>query len=714
MPCYSADRPPLCGFPLGGLGAGTIDLQPDGTFANATCLNNPDRPLGLPEQGGLLGFHAGLRVSGKQPFAALLQTAPLGTYPTMQRIAVDGRFPLARLTYEDERCPLQVHLEAWSALMPPPDGSLADWPACILEWHLHNSTKSPWDVALFFCGRNLIGPWNVGRVNRLHRGDGLWAILFEHQRPATPDLSMGSTALALAVPEGWTPTAHVAWNQQQRPFHWNADEVVLAPWEYFATHGRLENLFDEQEAFSENVELGGALAVSGRLAAGGSAVVTGYLAWHMPQHYAGHRYERRCATSREVVGQIHAVRRPHRARLDQWQQALQSAVEPSWLADALMNHLAPLVTSAWWDRDGRFALIESPRQCPLFGTLDVRFYGSLPLAILFPELELNELRQFAKAQRPDGYMPHDLGRLRFDLPSNGTTLPLWKDLNAKFILMVLRDWQWIGDRAWLEQMYPSAARAFEWLLASDRNGDGLPDCEGQDQTYDLWDLRGTTAYTGSLTLAACLAMESLAHAMRDARMEQRSRAALERGRDSFVAQLWTGRYFRAAHDGKTFVDACTLDQLCGQWYADLLGLEPIVEREQIKQAIQTIVQLNLSASPFGAVNSIRPDGTPDTTCQQSSNIWAGVCYGFASLAIYEGFRAEGLALARCVWEVFSRRLRRPWDQPDTLRATDGAYLFGDHYMRNMAIWGVPLALDGRPDAAGRLRDRLRGAPSALR
>jgi uncharacterized protein (DUF608 family) len=36
------------------------------------------------------------------------------------------------------------------------------------------------------------------------------------------------------------------------------------------------------------------------------------------------------------------------------------------------------------------------------GTLDVRFYASIATLLLFPELELNELRQFAKAQRSDG------------------------------------------------------------------------------------------------------------------------------------------------------------------------------------------------------------------------------------------------------------------------------------------------------------------------
>ena len=39
-------------------------------------------------------------------------------------------------------------------------------------------------------------------------------------------------------------------------------------------------------------------------------------------------------------------------------------------------------------RRGEFIAYESPIVCPLMGTLDVSFYGSIPISLLFPELEL--------------------------------------------------------------------------------------------------------------------------------------------------------------------------------------------------------------------------------------------------------------------------------------------------------------------------------------
>jgi len=41
-------------------------------------------------------------------------------------------------------------------------------------------------------------------------------------------------------------------------------------------------------------------------------------------------------------------------------------------------------------------------------------------------------------------------------------------------------------------------------MRTDTNDDYLPDNEGQDQTFDLWEFRGTNSYTSSIFLADSL------------------------------------------------------------------------------------------------------------------------------------------------------------------------------------------------------------------
>ena len=74
------------------------------------------------------------------------------------------------------------------------------------------------------------------------------------------------------------------------------------------------------------------------------------------------------------------------------------------------------------------------------------------------------------------------------------------------------------------------------------------------------------------------------------------------------------------------------------------------------------------------------------------NIWPGEIYAFCALAIYEGFAKEALPLVKRIWDNISRRQLIPWDQPDMLDPDTGKALFGDHYMRNMAIMAPLLAL----------------------
>lgn len=133
-------------------------------------------------------------------------------------------------------------------------------------------------------------------------------------------------------------------------------------------------------------------------------------------------------------------------------------------------------------------------------------------------------------------------------------------------------------------------------------------------------------------------------------------------------------------------------QLAGQWYSYLLGLGRLFPEERIKSAIKCIFHLNDKDSPFGATNSVFMNKSRDKESYHSQNIWPGVCYSFAALAIYEGFIKEGLNLTKKVWNTLHLRNKSPWNQPDVILTKDGSFGFGDYYMRNSVIWAVLPAL----------------------
>jgi uncharacterized protein (DUF608 family) len=220
-------------------------------------------------------------------------------------------------------------------------------------------------------------------------------------------------------------------------------------------------------------------------------------------------------------------------------------------------------------------------------------------------------------------------------------------------------------------------------VGTDHDGNGLPDNEGQDQTFDLWGLYGTTAYTSSIYLAALLACERMAETMRDQRFAEECRDRFARGTRTFERELWNGRYFG---------EPCTLSQLNGQWYAGLLGLGRIVDRAKTQSAIAHILRLNSAHSRFGLVNSVHADGRLDVSNTHARNIWAGMNHAFLALCVMEGVPlARVMKEEEKLWNNFAQGQKSPWNQPDMIDSATGRYLFGDWYYRNMAIWSIPIA-----------------------
>ena len=136
------------------------------------------------------------------------------------------------------------------------------------------------------------------------------------------------------------------------------------------------------------------------------------------------------------------------------------------------------------------------------------------------------------------------------------------------------------------------------------------------------------------------------------------------------------------------------DQLAGQWYADATGLGDLVPRERVETALRTIHATNVRGfadGRMGAVNGMRPDGTVDTSSEQSPEVWVGTVYALAAFMIGRGLVDEG-------WETGGGRRR------GHVRAR--ALVPDARGVRR----GRQLPRDGLPAAARHLGHR-RGAPA---
>jgi non-lysosomal glucosylceramidase len=751
VPCLEAGRPRVpyildegefAGVPLGGLGTGSIGRTYRGDAARWHLEVGRHRHEPAAADGFAL-FVGGPDGSRAQVLSALRPaelpawgwTLPVGggTYHAL--------FPRAWQTFEPDVTG-GVRLVG-EQLSPVIGGDLerSALPVGVVDWSLENPGPDPLTVGLLLTWADPLpaeGP-APPRQHRIERSAAATAVVFGDAADGAPTGLRGTFAIAALGGEGIELSARASFDPV-------ADTEL---WTDFAADGRLDPGPDA--AASGAVPTGGAVAATVVLAPGERRSIRFALAWDFPvvEFGAGRRWwkrytrawgrtgERAADLARDALAQAPAWRRA----IETWQRPfLDDPERPDWYVMALFNELYFLVDGGtFWEAGevggpepdpedpGRFALLESA-DYPFYDTVDVDFSASFAVLELYPELELRGIRDLLAAipvddpelvpieasgrraiRKVGGTVPHDIGgpdedpfvrpnRYRFQDVND------WKDLGPKFVLQAWRDAVAAGgaegDRL-IRDVWPTVLDVMTRLATFDRDGDGLPEHDGEpDQTYDTWPMHGPSAYGGSLWMAAVAATAAMAERLDQAEIARSWATTLERARIAFDRRLWRSDHYAYDDGGGPSSDSIMADQLAGQWYADATGLGDLLPRDRVADALRTIHRMNVGAfegGRMGPVNGMRPDGTVDASSEQSAEVWAGTAYALAAFMIGRGLVDEGWDTARGVVRTTYERglwFRTPeaYDANGNFRATI--------YLRPLAIWAIEEALRRRAGTDG--------------
>ena len=574
----------------------------------------------------------------------------------------------------------------------------------------------------------------AGQRNRQVDGDGLVGVLLEGALSDPIAEGEGQWCLATSPQEGVDVL---------RCSRWDPSGSGAELWEPFARDGSIPQS-DNDRASSASEAASAALAVRFRLEPGQSRQIPLVISWDLPvtAYATGSRALRRYSDFFSASGTNAAAIAAEALRdwpawlqqIEAWQQPVLARTDlPEALRMALFNELYDLASggSLWTaassaDPVGQFGVLEC-LDYAWYESLDVRLYGSFALLQLWPELDKAVLRSFARAipaadatPRPIGWYftqgkgrveaarklagatPHDLGAPN-ERPFEATNYTayqdcnLWKDLASDFVLQVWRTFKLAPngeDLRFLADCWPAAVQALHYLKAFDTNNDGLPDNGGApDQTFDDWPLKGVSAYCGALWIAALEAALAMAQRLQldlglDTSGDQRTFGSwLEQSRSNFDRLLWNGEFYKI--DAESGTPVVMADQLCGDFYARLLGLPSVVADERAQSALRAVKEAcfeGFKGGKLGVANGLRRDGTPlDPKGTHPLEVWTGINFGLA--AYYRLMEQGDTALAICgavVEQVYGGGL-----QFRTPEAITGVNTFrACHYLRAMAIWAL--------------------------
>jgi len=658
-------------------------------------------------------------------------------------------YPKSWFDYRWDKFPAHVILEQYSPILPD-NYKESSYPVAVYRWHAENPTNRRVTVSVLLSWENMLGwfrTFNHDLSGGMNEGN--------FNRTMSESVSADSTMKGIVFDRNHIGPVQEAWDGQFAIAALDSPGVEItyqntfdpagdgkAVWAPFANDGRLANSSDAWTSSGEPIA--GAIAVRFTLEPGEKRVIPMVIAWDLPvvQFGSGRKWNRRYtdfygasglnawAIARDALKNAAAWS----ASIDSWQSPyINDETKPLWYRGMLFNEMYVLADGgSFWGRpvgsDAKTPPVYSFMECydyPYFETLDVRFYGSMPLLKFWPEIEKNVMRRFAdtvpqeskermewtwktqqtheayfRIRKAKGAVPHDLG-----VPDEDPFIQInqfswqdtngWKDLNPKFVLMVYRDYVLTGrkDQDFLRYTWPAVQESLAYLRKYDKDGDGIPENEGYpDQTYDTWVVLGESAYSGGLWIAAVRSAEEIAKQLGDSNAATQYHELFVKSQASYIKKLWSGEYF--LYDTKSvYKDNIQADQLAGQWYANMTGLGDLVPREMQLSALKKIFAFNVmkfADGTMGAVNGMATDGSLIRVAdnEQVQEVWTGTTMGVASLMLSDGMKEQAY---RTIWGIYHTsyetkgywfRTPEAWDITGNYRAS--------MYMRPAAIWSMEM------------------------
>jgi non-lysosomal glucosylceramidase len=670
-------------------------------------------------------------------------------------------YPKSWYDYRWDKFPAHVTLEQFSPVLPN-NYRETSYPVAVYRWHAQNPTNQTIHVSVLLSWTNMIG-WtrgfsgnfsehlSEGNTNRFmseqRNGTTMKGIVLDRHRVGSPVTDDWDGQMVIAALEA--PGVEISYQTTYSP-----DSDGSEVWAPFSKDGRLAN--SDRQWVSSGENLAGAIAVRFTLKPGEKRVIPMAISWDLPvvEFGSGRKWYRHYTdfygTSGANAWKIASDGLTNAAKwsdaIDAWQAPyVEDESKPLWYRGALFNELYTLADGgSLWGRP-----VESAKDAPsIFGflecfdypyydTLDVLFYGSMPLAEFWPDLDKQVLRQFAdtvptkiddqymwiwksqqtgtaqfRTRKAKGAVPHDLG-----VPNEDPFIQVnqfswqntngWKDLNPKFVLMIYRDFVFTGrkDMAFLQYTWPSVKESLSYLEQFAHTGDGIPQNDGYpDQTYDEWVVRGESAYCGGLWLAALRAAEEMGGVLGDTKSVAKYHELFTRGQASYIKHLWNGEYFLYDTESE-YKDDIQAEQLAGQWYANMTGLGNLVPMEMQKKALKKVFDFNVmkfGSGDMGAVSGMAADGSiiHKADNEQVGEVWTGATFSVAALMLSDGMKEEAYRTAWGVYHVVYETKGYWFRTPEAYDITGN--FRASMYMRPAGIWAMEMTV---PPSAAQIAGR---------
>ena len=730
-------------FPLGGIGSGSIGLGGNGVLKDWEIFNRPskgsingftnfavkaitkDNVVTRILNGDLLDNYSGIYGRG---YGSGADQSTMCGFPHFKDHTFKGEFPVAEIDFSDPDFPGEVTLRAFNPFIPL-DEDNSSIPGAFFNVIFKNTTDQEIE---FHTALSVCNPFEVS-VNTEKDLGAYKAITLMNSGADKDSTEYGDITFATDSENCYS---QCYWYRGT----WNDDKVTF--WNNFNSRERMPSRNYDTEKLNINNKDHATIGRFCTVLPGEEVAFRFILTWNIPNNYnyweqdkddKNETWKNYYAVLFEdsVASAVYSLKNWDMlySRTKAFKDALYSMTLDETVLDAAVSSLSILKTATVLRlEDGSFygweGLNQTTGSCE--GTCQHVWNYAYALCFLFPKLE-RSIRQneFDYEVLPSG---HSYFRLKLPLSRNPKGWAACVDGQMGMVIKSYREWKISGDDDFLKKNWEKIKLVLDYATSPenehkwDENADGV--LEGrQHHTLDM-ELFGPSAWLQGMYLAALKAASEMADYLGENDTKEKYLSMFRSGKKWTAENLFNGEYFIQKIDlkDKSVIDrfdaqnywnsetgeikyqigeGCAIDQLLGQWHADLLSLGDIFDPDQADTALDTIFRSNFIECMRGFANPWRvfalndesgtvicsyPDmakkpAIPVPYCEE---VMTGFEYAYAGELIIKGKTDKGIRVVKAIRDRYDGEKRNPYNEIEC----------GCNYARVMAAFALVSAFSG--------------------
>ncbi|HEY5407564.1 MAG TPA: GH116 family glycosyl-hydrolase [Ginsengibacter sp.] len=617
-------------------------------------------------------------------------------------VIFEATYPVATIKYIDKNLPLEVSVHAFSPFIP---GNAKDsgMPATIQSISIKNVSGNSIEVEiigwlenklLYNTERQHAGFTRINKIekNKSYKGIGLQCSTTDQALEKAPDYGNMSFATlaknAVCIDDVNTSNANSA--------------------------NKIKGLVKA----SANSPIAG-IVTKNKIKPGQETTLDFIISWYTPNvdfHYNNdhkdmtvtdadfHYYTKHFDNATSVAAYIAQNYQSLKHDTLLWKETWYNSTLPWWFLERTFLNISAIATSSTHRfQSGRYYAWEGIGCC--HGNCTHVYQYAHSVSRIFPELERDT------RERVDLGIGYDdaTGMIRIRGEKTGPSI----DGQAGTVLRIFREHQMNVDNSFLQRNWPKIKKAVLFVIAQDKNHDGMEDTPMENTLDALW--HGEISWIVGLCIAAVRAGQVMAEEMNDTDFAEQCKQYVENGSSNMERYLFNGEYFIHRPDpdtGKKEIgsfNTCHIDQVYGQSWAWQVNLGRILSKEKTMSALQALWKYNYmpDVGPYikkhtggrfyalagegGMIMNTNPhnDDNPYGNAKAwqvgyFSECMSGFEHQVAAHMMAEGMAKESLVLTRSIHDRYHAFKRNPFNEIEC----------SDHYGRAMASYGTFISACG--------------------